>query len=113
MRTTNGNNLFPVFLKLEELDVLLVGGGNAGLEKLNAILTNSPATRVTFVSDNFIPEIKFLAAKFQNVKLVTRRFHNNDLKNKDLVILALNDAFETERIRTFARKKRILVNAAD
>ena len=34
----DSNNLFPVFLKLEELDTLIVGGGNVGLEKLNALL---------------------------------------------------------------------------
>ena len=28
------NNLFPVFLKLEEMNVLLVGAGNVGIEKL-------------------------------------------------------------------------------
>jgi hypothetical protein len=27
-----GNQLFPVFLKLNQLKVLLVGGGNIGLE---------------------------------------------------------------------------------
>jgi hypothetical protein len=37
------NNLFPVFLKLEALQTLIVGGGHVGLEKLNAILKNSPS----------------------------------------------------------------------
>ncbi|GAC1382766.1 MAG: hypothetical protein NVSMB30_30290 [Hymenobacter sp.] len=32
------NTLFPVFLKLETMRVLLVGGGNVALEKLAAIL---------------------------------------------------------------------------
>ncbi len=31
-----GNKLFPIFLKLEKLKVLIVGGGNVALEKLNA-----------------------------------------------------------------------------
>ena len=42
-----GNELFPVFLKLNQLHILLVGAGNVGLEKLTAILSNSPQTRVT------------------------------------------------------------------
>ena len=33
-----GNKLFPIFLKLEKLKVLIVGGGNVALEKLNAVL---------------------------------------------------------------------------
>ena len=46
-----GNTLFPVFFKLHQLDILVVGGGYVGLEKLEAILKNSPATRVTLVGD--------------------------------------------------------------
>jgi siroheme synthase (precorrin-2 oxidase/ferrochelatase) len=30
--------LFPVFLKLNDLHTVLVGGGNVGLEKLTALL---------------------------------------------------------------------------
>jgi hypothetical protein len=41
-----GNQLFPVFLKLNQLKVLLVGGGNIGLEKLQAVLLNSPELRL-------------------------------------------------------------------
>ena len=44
------NNLFPIFLKLEALETLIVGGGPVGLEKLNAILKNSPRARVTLVA---------------------------------------------------------------
>ena len=40
-----GNQLFPVFLKLNQLKVLLVGGGNIGLEKLQAVLINSPEAK--------------------------------------------------------------------
>ena len=40
----SNNHLFPVFLKLEELRVLLVGAGKVGLEKLTSLLTNSPST---------------------------------------------------------------------
>ena len=57
-----GNNLFPVFLKLEDLRLLIVGGGNVALEKLLAVLQNSPATCIRLVSitihekiyDNFL-----------------------------------------------------------
>jgi len=34
------NQLYPVFLKLEQLNILLVGAGNVGLEKLNSLLSN-------------------------------------------------------------------------
>ena len=51
--SSHTNNLFPVFLKLEELSVLIVGGGNVGLEKLHAVLQNSPATKIRLVATSF------------------------------------------------------------
>ncbi|MGZ5246996.1 MAG: NAD(P)-dependent oxidoreductase [Flavitalea sp.] len=44
-----GNHLFPVFMKLEKLQVLVVGGGYVALEKLTAILQNAPETKVTVI----------------------------------------------------------------
>ncbi|MEN9386630.1 MAG: Precorrin-2 dehydrogenase, partial [Bacteroidota bacterium] len=47
------NELFPIFLKLDRLNTLVVGGGNVALEKVSAILRNSPAARVTMVAPMF------------------------------------------------------------
>ncbi|MES2881640.1 MAG: NAD(P)-dependent oxidoreductase, partial [Bacteroidota bacterium] len=69
-KNVSTNHLFPVFLKLEELKVLLVGGGNVALEKLNAIVANAPATAVHIVSIEVSPEIKELAAQFPNITIV-------------------------------------------
>jgi len=44
------NNLFPVFLKLDNLRLLIVGGGYVGLEKLNAVLQNAPLTSTRIVA---------------------------------------------------------------
>ena len=108
-----GNRLFPVFIKLETLDVLLVGGGNVGLEKLSAILVNSPATRVTVVADRFLPELKALAAAHVGVILVERLFEFEDLNEKDLIILATDNKALHENIKRVAGERRILTNVAD
>ncbi|MGH2647238.1 MAG: NAD(P)-dependent oxidoreductase, partial [Ginsengibacter sp.] len=51
-----GNKLFPVFLKLETLRLLIIGGGSVALEKLTAVIRNSPGTSIHLVgitvSDN-------------------------------------------------------------
>jgi precorrin-2 dehydrogenase / sirohydrochlorin ferrochelatase len=107
------NNLFPVFLKLEELDTLIVGGGNVGLEKLNALLKSSPAARVTVVADKFHDEVRAIAAQNKKIRLIERGFRARDLTSKDIVILATDDKSLHERIRIQTRKKRILVNVAD
>lgn len=107
------NNLFPVFLKLEELDTLIVGGGNVGLEKLNALLKSSPAASVTLVAGHIKEEIKNLAAASKRIRLIERNFRVRDLQNKDLVLLATDSPELHRRIKGLARKRRLLVNVAD
>lgn len=113
METVERNNLFPIFLKLEQLETLIVGGGNVGLEKLTGLLKSSPGVRVTLVADRFHPEVYLIARDFSNVKLVDRKFRNRDLQGKDLLILATDDRTLHERIRVLARKRRMIVNVAD
>lgn len=107
------NNLFPVFLKLEELETLIVGGGNVALEKLTALLKSSPMAGVTLVGSSISNEIKIMAAHNKKIKLVERNFRVRDLQYKDIVILATDDQQLHQRIRVLARKKRILINVAD
>lgn len=107
------NNLFPVFLKLESLETLIVGGGHVGLEKLNAILKNSPTAKVSLVARTIQEPIKDLASTYENVKLFERNFKLWDLWNKDLLILATNNRNLHETIRKFARSRRLLINVAD
>ena len=107
------NNLFPVFLKLEELETLIVGGGNVATEKISALLKSSPNAGVTIVAEIINEEIRTLAAHNRKVKLVERNFRIRDLQYKDLVILATDDRALHERIRILARKKRVLINVAD
>lgn len=107
------NNLFPVFLKLEELDTLLVGAGNVGLEKLNALLKSSPQARVTIVAPVIRDEIKAIASTHQRIRLTERNFRVRDLQHKDVVMLATDDPDLHARIKELARKKRLLVNVAD
>ena len=107
------NLLFPVFLKLEELKVLLVGGGKVGAEKLSAILANSPATAVTVVAIDISDEVYKLAKRHPNVSLNERPFTVTDLDNKDVAVIAVNDKEVSLGIRAAAKEKKILVNVAD
>ena len=109
-----GNTLFPVFFKFHQLDVLVVGGGYVGLEKLEAILKNSPATRVTLVATEVLqPAIYRLAEEHTNVRVIEREFRRRDLRDKDLVFLATNDRSLHEKIKKITRKRRIMTNVAD
>jgi precorrin-2 dehydrogenase / sirohydrochlorin ferrochelatase len=107
------NRLFPVFLKLEELDVLLVGGGNVGLEKLSAMLNNSPDTKVTMVADMFRGELREYVKDYPNITLIERKFEFNDLNNRDLVILSTDNPDLHASIKRVTAERHILCNVAD
>ena len=109
----NMNNLFPIFLKLENLHTLIVGGGYVGLEKITAVLDNSPMAKVSLVSPDIRQEIRDIASANSRINLIERRFEDNDLAVKDLVIVATNDKEENARIASMARSKNMLVNVAD
>jgi precorrin-2 dehydrogenase/sirohydrochlorin ferrochelatase len=47
------NNLYPIFLKTEQLEILIVGGGYVALEKLSFLLKSSPNSKVTMVAPFF------------------------------------------------------------
>ncbi len=107
------NLLFPVFLKLNELKLLIVGGGYVGLEKITAVLDNSPHTDITLVAPDIRAEIIALSNQYSNLKLIHKSFEINDLEDKDLVIVATNDKPLNLQVKAWAKEKRILTNVAD
>ena len=107
------NNLFPVFLKLEELNVLLVGGGNVALEKLSAIISNAPGTLVRLVAIEINDQVKNIALAHNNVELIQRPYEETDLEWPDVVITAIDDTQVSEQIRNDVKQRGKLINAAD
>ena len=101
------NPLFPAFLKLENLRVLLVGGGNVGLEKLTAILRNSPETAVTVVSITMLAELRELAARHPRIRLMARAYTEADLDAHDIVFAATDDPSLHRTIVTAAHQRRL------
>lgn len=112
-QTTEGNNLFPVFLKTEALRLLIIGGGVVGLEKLSAVLVNAPATPVKLVSITICKEIRELALLHSNLSLEERAYQLSDLDNCDLIIAALNEPAAAAGIRRDATAAGRLLNVAD
>jgi len=112
-KTSAGNQLFPVFLKLNELHIVLIGAGNVGLEKLNAILNNSPFTRVTIIAEDIIPGIYALVVDFPQINIIQKSFADTDLDDANLVIAATNNSELNKRIREAAHQRKLLINVAD
>ncbi len=107
------NKLFPVFLKLENFRVLIVGGGKVALEKITAILNNSPKAVITLVGTHVSDEIKQLTTDLINVTIHQRSFVDSDLDNIDLLITAVNNKQTSLHIKQLAKEKNILTNVAD
>jgi len=106
------NELYPVFLKAAELHVLIVGGGNVGLEKLTFLLKSSPNARVTVVAKWFMPDFISFAKDFQ-VNLIEAPYNRSHLAGKQIVIGATDDLQVNLKIYQDCKKENILVNLAD
>lgn len=106
------NNLFPIFLKLEQLNVLVVGGGNVGLEKLEAIYRNSPKTKVTLVAPLIKEEIVALKAAHE-LELIYSEYSENLLIDRDIVIAGTDSVEVNRKVQQDCKSKKILVNIAD
>lgn len=109
----NVNKLFPVFFKLEQLRVLLIGGGNVALEKLQAIVNNAPKTKVTVVAKEVYEAFKQEADKHENIDIIIGAYDKDYLDDCDLVIAAVNDILTSALIRNDAKAKGKLINVAD
>jgi siroheme synthase-like protein len=107
------NTLFPVFLKLEELHTLVVGGGYVGMEKISALLNNSPQARVTLLAPEIKSEIVAFVKDFPRVNLVYKAFEETDLEGMDLVIAGTSLKEVNVEVKQAAQKRKILANIAD
>ncbi len=107
------NTLFPIFVKVEQLQMLIVGGGYVGLEKVTAVLANAPAAPVTLVAPEIRDEIRELAQQHPNLTLITDSYRETYLTGKDLVIVGTNDKAVNQQIQQDCKARKILVNVAD
>lgn len=109
------NPLYPVFLKLHQLQLLIVGAGEVGFEKLSFILKSSPDAKVTIVAPWISEEIKKLLdeKKSHFVQFRNREFEPEDMDGHDLVIAATNIKELNQEVRIEAKKRGKLVNVAD
>jgi precorrin-2 dehydrogenase/sirohydrochlorin ferrochelatase len=107
------NELYPIFLKLHNINVLIVGGGNVGLEKLSFMLKSSPNANVEVVAPKFLPELEALVEKHPSVKLTQAKFKKKMLKKRNMVIACTDDLKVNKRVYDLSRKRYLICNIAD
>ena len=106
------NNLYPIFLKAENLNILIIGGGNVAEEKLRFLLKSSPNANVTMVSPMYRHQTIALANKFE-IEMILARYHKRFLKGKHIVIATTDIPSVNIKIYEHCRKKSKLINVAD
>ncbi|AXT19026.1 bifunctional precorrin-2 dehydrogenase/sirohydrochlorin ferrochelatase [Flavobacteriaceae bacterium AU392] len=106
------NNLYPIFLKMNNLKVLIVGGGFVAEEKLSFLLKSSPDAEITIVSPMFREGTVELAKK-GNVTLVESEYHKRFLKGNHIVIATTDIPKINIKVYKHCRKRDKLVNVAD
>ncbi|RRQ48019.1 bifunctional precorrin-2 dehydrogenase/sirohydrochlorin ferrochelatase [Maribacter algicola] len=106
------NELYPIFLKVSNLKILIVGGGNVALEKLTFLLKSSPNAQVEMVSPMFREETVQLA-KSANIIMHEDTYNPNFLNGKHLVVATTDNVAVNEQVYHDCRERSILVNVAD
>ncbi len=106
------NNLYPVFLKVKNLQVLIVGGGFVAEEKLTFLLKSSPDAKVTIVSPMFREGTKALAEK-GDVTLINDVYKTLYLDGKHIVIATTDIPEINIEVYKDCRVQSKLVNVAD
>ncbi|WP_440880241.1 precorrin-2 dehydrogenase/sirohydrochlorin ferrochelatase family protein [Tenacibaculum sp. C7A-26P2] len=106
------NNLYPIFLKVEQLEILVVGGGFVAEEKLSFLLKSSPNAKVTMVAP-FFRETTLEEAKKGNVAIINDVYNQKYLKGKHMVVATTDVPEINIKVYEHCRKRSILVNVAD
>ena len=107
------NKLLPIFIKLDTITILVVGGGNVALEKMTGIKNADPLARVKIVGKEIIDEINELIKDMPNIVIEKKEFEISDLSTINLVISATDDRNTQVQIKKACEERGILCNVAD
>ncbi|MCW7494503.1 bifunctional precorrin-2 dehydrogenase/sirohydrochlorin ferrochelatase [Leptospira sp. 2 VSF19] len=102
---------YPIFLNLENKNILIVGGGNACLEKLYGLEFTGANLQV--ISTEFSDEVKTFLNKYPNISIEKRAVREEDLNFRDIIFLATSDSETNLYFRKIAKEKGIWVNSVD
>lgn len=102
--------LFPMFVDLKDQDCLVIGAGEVALRKIEQLVKFSP--RLTVIAPFIHEEIRVLCDTYP-ILLIEREYGLEDCENRFLVIGALDDLGEQEKIYAACMTLKISVNCVD
>ena len=103
-------SLFPMFIKLDSRQALVVGAGKVGEPKIGGLLETGARVRVVALDAS--PAVREWA-RAGKIELELRAFTNEDLHGAFLVVVATNSRTLNERIYNEAQRLGVLCNVVD
>ena len=129
------NPLYPAFFRLDRLDLLVVGAGQVGEEKLRFILKSSPNARVNIVAPwmgdslhNLLDQhgagpqvgtslgestVSWQTEAGGQIVYYQREFRSDDVREADLIVAATDIKTVNRAVYAAAKAHRRLCNIAD
>lgn len=101
---------FPAFIKLDDLKILVIGGGKIAGSKLEHLLdfTNN----IKIISPDINDKIKSLIKK-NDLEYQDRTYKEGDLKNIDIVIVAIDNILLQKEIYKQSKIYNCMCNSVD
>ncbi|HTS06440.1 MAG TPA: bifunctional precorrin-2 dehydrogenase/sirohydrochlorin ferrochelatase [Candidatus Eisenbacteria bacterium] len=103
-------SLFPMFVKLKDRSVLVVGAGNVGESKIAGLLETGARIRVVAIEAT--PAVREWARQGK-IALELRPYRSSDLEDAFLAVVATSSRILNERIYGEAQARRVLCNVVD
>lgn len=110
----SSNPLFPIFLKLKQKKVLVVGGGLIALQKLQGLVDTEAELFV--IAPSIMPELRALEGVFPNkrkIEFIEREYQLGDESGFFMVIAATDLPELNNSISLRCQDQMILVNSVD
>ena len=102
---------FPLFVNLDKLPVLVVGGGDIAERKINLIIKAN--ANVEVLARNFSHNVEQLISK-KKLKKIKKSLDISSLgSNYSLIIAATDNKQINKKLFNFAKKNNILINVVD
>lgn len=101
---------FPAFLKFDDKRILIVGGGNVALEKLEHLLDFTH--NITLIAQEFNDAVMVLIQQHHLIHQ-QKSYEKDDISGFDIVIAAIDNFELQEQIYFETRGKNCLCNCVD
>ncbi len=101
---------FPAFVKLDERNILIIGGGHIAYEKLEHLLDFTH--NINIIAQNISPQMQRKIEEY-SLTYSEKAYQEGDIKEFDIVIIAVNDIKLQAAIYEESKAYKCLCNAVD